>query len=278
MDISTWSKALNHTFSQLLDYIAQNLPNMIGAVSLILFGLVMARILRSLFIRLLRTFDKLLHRFSKNEKAEKKKITITSANLLGNFVFWIVILFFVTAAINLLKWKIVSEWLNKVIQYLPSLLVGGVIVLSGYIISSLLKDIVTSGVLLPAKQKIYVGKVIQSVVMVTFVLIGLGQIGIDVTFLVILFSIIIASIMASFALAISLGAKTVVSNIISAHYFKQSYRVGQTLRVGDYQGKIIDLTPISVVLETSEGVMTFPAKVMQELPTLLIVENQNHVE
>ena len=48
------------------------------------------------------------------------------------------------------------------------------------------------------------------------------------------------------------------------HHFRHTYSVGQTVRVAGHEGRILDLTPVSVVLETEDGRVTLPAKVFGE--------------
>lgn len=271
MQFESWSAALNNTFAQLIERITQYLPNLVGAVLLVFAGWVVAIIVRIIFLRLIRASERLLQRFTKHEKTEKKQIAATTTiDFLANLVFWIVILFFVTAASNLLQLKIFSEWLNKIILYLPSLLAGGVIVLIGYIFSSLLKEMILHSNLVNAQQRDFLARAVHTLLMITIVLIGLDQIGVDITVLTILFTIVIGSLIGSIALAVSLGARYAVSNFIGAHYLRQSYQAGQIVRIGEQQGKILELTTTSIILETPQGSMAFPAKLVHELPVTLV--------
>jgi MFS family permease len=266
-----WSTALNNTFAQLTERLAQYLPNIIGAVLLVIAGWFMALLIRVVFLRLMRTVESLLQRFSKSEKTARRQIANTT-DFLAKFVFWIVILFFVTAALNLLQLKIISEWLNKIISYLPTLLAGGIIVFVGYLLSSLLKETILRSNLANADQRELLAKTVHILLITTVVLIGLDQIGIKVTMLVILFSIVIGSIIGSIALAVSLGARFAVSNLIGSHYLRQLYQPGQLVRIGEQEGKIVELTSTSIILETASGSVALPAKLVHELPVLLIEE------
>jgi hypothetical protein len=62
-----------------------------------------------------------------------------------------------------------------------------------------------------------------------------------------------------------------VSNIVASYYASQHYNVGQTVRVGDIQGEIIQLTSTGVVLSTSEGRVLVPAKRFSEETSVLRV-------
>jgi len=54
-------------------------------------------------------------------------------------------------------------------------------------------------------------------------------------------------------LAFGLGARTAVTNIIAAHYLRQIYRVGHSVKVGDVHGKIVEITNTAVILECTDG-------------------------
>jgi hypothetical protein len=273
MQIDTWSTALNTTFAQLMERLAQYLPNIIGAVLLVVAGWLVALLIRIIFLRLMRAGERLLQRFGKQEKSKKTQIASTTL-FLAKFVFWIVILFFVTAALNLLQLNIISEWLNKIISYLPTLLAGGIIVFIGYLLSGLLKELILRSNLATSNQRQFLAKTVHTLMIITVVLIGLDQIGIEITILTILFSIMIGSLIGSIALAVSLGARLAVSNLIGSHYLRQTYQPGQVVRIGEQQGKIIELTSTSIVLETAEGSVALPAKIVHELPVLLIEETE----
>lgn len=73
------------------------------------------------------------------------------------------------------------------------------------------------------------------------------------------------------ALALSLGAREYVANLIGGHYLRQRYSVGQQVRVAGYDGRILELTDTAVVLETAEGRASLPAKVFNEQPIVLVV-------
>jgi small-conductance mechanosensitive channel len=271
---SNWSSALDSAFSQLIERLAQSLPNLIGAIILLAVGWYIAKLLRSLTIRFTQFFDKLVHRFTSKRGMERAKVPSTSPQILGGIIFWVVVLFFVTAATHVLDLELFSAWLNRVIAYIPTLLAGGLIILAGVMVSSLARDLIIAAVSqLPPTQRVLLGRMVYLTILITSVVIGADQIGVDITFLVILLSVISGTFLGGIALAVSLGSKTVVSNVISAHYLKQVYRVGQTVRIGEFEGKIMELTNTAIVLETADGLVTIPAKLASENAMVLLLRS-----
>jgi small-conductance mechanosensitive channel len=55
-----------------------------------------------------------------------------------------------------------------------------------------------------------------------------------------------------------------VSNIIASHYLRQIYRVGQTVKIGEAQGTIAEITNAFVIIDNSNDRLVVPAKDFSE--------------
>lgn len=270
--ISDWSAALSNVFSQMLERLVHYLPNIFGAGILLLIGWVAARLVRALAIRLARLLDRMTYRLTRGREAERPKMPSASERILGSIVFWVVILIFLVAASKVLGLDAFSSWLNRVVAYVPTLFAGGLIILGGFLLSRLARDlVVAAGAPAGWSLRAPLGRVVQITILATAVVIGADQIGIDVTFLVIMVAVVAGTLLGGIALAVSLGARALVSNLIGAHFLRQTYRLGHDIRISGHEGKIIDLTPTSVVLETDAGRVTLPAKVFSEEASVLLM-------
>jgi len=88
--------------------------------------------------------------------------------------------------------------------------------------------------------------------------------------------VLMATLLGGLALAMSLGARSYVANLIGTRYLRESYRVGQRIRIGEHDGVILDFAPTGVVLETAAGRTLLPGQLFQNLPSLLVVEDGDH--
>ena len=267
---SEWRTALDQAFTGLARRFSENLPNLIGALLLILGGWIAGRLLRALTVRLIQLLDKAIRRLT-TRYGDRPGILSASADVLGSIVFWVVILFFLTAATQVLGLDAFLGWLNRVVAYLPTLLTGGLIMLAGFLLSALVRDVVTTTAPVGDSQRLLLGRVSQLVILVTAVVIGADQIGIKVTFLVIMVTVLASALLGGLALALSLGARSYVSNLIGAHYLSQQFRAGQTVRVGAYEGRILEFTATSMVLETADGRVNLPARLYHDEPIVLLM-------
>jgi len=265
---------LDHIFSGLTDRVTDNLPHFFGAVLLLFIGWLLAKVLRTVTIRLIHLLDRTIRRLS-TRFGTRPGLLAASADVLGSIIFWVTILFFLTAATQVLGLDAFLSWLNRVVAYLPTLLTGGLIILAGFLLSALVRDLVATTAPIGDNQRALLGRVAQLVILTTSVVIGADQIGIKVTFLVIMVTVLASTLLGGLALALSWGSRTYVSNLIGAHYLQQQFRVGQNVRVGTYEGRILEFTATAMVLETADGRVNLPAKMYHEEPIVLLMGGQD---
>jgi small-conductance mechanosensitive channel len=266
-------EAVKKSGAAILDAVVTYLPCVLGAVVLLLAGWVIARLLRAVTVRSVLLLDTLLSRVTKTAGVERLRMA-RSSTMLGTVVYWIVLLFFVTAATHVLGLQSFTQWLARLLDYLPTLAAGVLIVVAGYVLSRFLADLVqATATRLAPPERNALARVAQGVVLVTAVLVGADQIGIQVTFIAILVGAIVAAAVGGVTIAVSLGARDYVSNVIGAHYLRQAFEVGQRIRVAGHEGRILEVTVTSVILETDDGRVALPGRVYHEQPIVLIARN-----
>ncbi|MBC8283747.1 MAG: mechanosensitive ion channel [Nitrospinae bacterium] len=254
-------------------------PKLLGAIILILLGWVIARIFRAFSLRLAKVSNQILSRFFTKGNLAGFQLSIPLTNLFGKVVFWGTLIFFATAATEILGLTAFSLWLTRLVTYFPQIFAGTLIIVFGVLLSALGRDITLSAT--EATHIAYsklLGKVVQGTILFTAVIIGLDQVGIEVTFIVTLLSIVIGSILGSLALALGFGTKDLVSNLISGHHLQKVYQTGQKIRFGNVEGTVLEVNPASMVLSTNEGRMIVPAKYFHTDPSLLMVQEEHEDE
>ena len=270
--LSELRDALAGVLEQTMDRLTLYLPNVLGAFLLLLVGWVVAHLLRAAAARLTQFAERALARFSHGRGDAAPRLPGASAKILSSVVFWVVVLFFLTAATQVLGLHTFASWLARVVDYLPTVFAGALIIVAGFLVSRLARDVVEAAAVSAAeRQRAIIGRVVQAAILITAILVGAEQIGIRVTFLVILAAVAAIALVGAVALALSIGAREYVANLIGAHYLRQRYSVGQQVRVAGFEGRILELTETAVVLETAEGRASLPAKVFNEQPVVLIV-------
>ena len=254
-------------------------PKLMGALVLIILGWGIAHILKALSSRLTTISNRILNRFFSKGSLRRFQLSQTLTNSFSTIIFWATLLLFATAATEILGLAAFSLWLSRLAAFLPHIFAGILIIVFGILLSVLGRDLTLSAT--EATHIAYsqlLGRVVQGIILVTTIIIGLDQVGVEVSFIVSLLSIIIGSILGSLALALGFGTKDLASNLISGHHLKKVYQPGQNVRFGNIEGTVLELTPTSMVLSTEEGRVIVPAKMLHSMPSLLIIRETSKNE
>lgn len=265
--------ALTEASSGIGERIVTFLPSLLGALLLVLAGWLLAHILRALTVRAALLMETLASRLTATPGAEPVRMRRV-ATMLGAIVFWAVLLVFITVATRVLELTFFTDWLAALVSYLPILAAGILIVFAGYLLSRFVSDLVfATSQRMETSQRLLLARVAQVTILTGAILVGADQIGIRITFLAIFAASIGAVVAGGIALAVGLGARDYVANLIGAHYLRQAFAVGQTIRAGDHQGRILEITALNVVLETADGRVTLPGRIYNEHPIAVLGGN-----
>ncbi|WP_439638573.1 mechanosensitive ion channel family protein [Nevskia sp.] len=274
-----WSTALQDVLSAFLGKASQFLPKLVGALLLLLVGWLLARLLRSIGTNVVMTLERVLSQSSIARTGTSVRLPLISARMLGSILFWLVLLFFVTAATEVMGLDIFTAWLAQLVGYLPTVAAGGLIIIVGVLASRMARQLVEAAPVGEVRaQRELLGRMVQAVILITAILVGADQIGIRVTFLVVMAAVIVAALVGAAALAVSLAARSYVANLIGSHYLRQTYSIGQQVRVDGHEGKILDMSATSLVLETRDGRVSLPAKLFNDSAIVLLVDRPDEGE
>ena len=273
MDYVRWVEALDRSFDLFTQRIAEHLPNILGSILLVLIGWLLARLLRAAIIRLSGRLDGLFRSQAKDDFLRRLGVERPASAVIGGIVFWLIFLIFFTAATETLGLPVLATWLSGVSYYLPRILVAALIILAGLFAGNLARDAIaaTAGAAGLAYSEL-LGRAVYVIILLVAIVTGVDQLGIESRFLTLTITVVIAALIGGAALAFGLGSRTTVSNIIAAHYLRQIYRVGQTVRIGDVYGRIAEITPTAVILDGPEGRVLVPAKDFSEVASVLITK------
>jgi small-conductance mechanosensitive channel len=236
-------ETLSHSMETLAAEAVARLPGLIVAVLLVVAGWIIARICRSATQRLMDSVQKSIARRSGRPEPDTGAERV-SARVLSIVVFWAVILLFAATATQIIGLELFTKWMSGIVRHLPGVAAGLIIIAAGFVASGFVGDLVRSGTR-------------------------------RVQWVAVLAAVVLAVTLGGAALAVSLGSKRFVANAIGAHYMRQSFRVGERVRVVGYEGRIIDINAASIVLETDSGRVNIPAGVYSSAPIELLSDERS---
>lgn len=265
--MESWTSALERAASVTIERLLTHLPQVLGALLLLLVGWLLARLLRLATRRGMALLDSLIARSTARTRWRIGR----SGALAGNIVYWIVLLFFLAAATQALGLQTFTDWLARVLEHLPAIGAGLLIILAGYLLSGVVAEVVQAAAgALPAAQRDALARVAQGATLVVALLVGADQIGLKVTWIAIFAALLLAAVFGGVAIAFSLGARGYVANLIGAHHLRQAFQPGQRVRVDGHEGHIVDISATSLVLETPDGRVVLPGRLYNEQAIVLL--------
>lgn len=264
-DGSSWQAAITASWDAFIAQIVAAAPQLLAAIAVLLLGWFVAQLLRLTTRRLMRGLDSLWSARSAEDNASQLRTKRTQAIIVSNLVFWIVLIFFVAISANLTGWQMLTNWMDSVIAYLPNLVSGLLIMLTGFLLSNVVgKGVIGAADSAGMSQGTVLARIAQIVVIFTTSLIGIEQIGINVDFLTHVLIVIVGVLLAGAALAFGLGARSLIANLIGSQYLRKHCRIGEHMQIGGIEGDIVEVTQTCIVLETENGRAVIPGRLFQE--------------
>ncbi len=262
----SWQTAISETYQDLAAQAINHAPLLVGAITLLVIGWLIAHFARLGTKKLIYGFDSLFNKVFTQDGVRREGLKNSYALIISQFVFWIILIFFITASANLMGWKLFTGWMDNIITLMPSLIMGLLIILAGFLLSNAAR----SGIDRTAEgagiaQGEILARVAQIVILASSVIIGVELIGLNVQFLTSIVVVVIGILMAGAALAFSLGATTMVANFIGSQQTRKHCRIGEYMKIDGYEGEILDVTQSAIVLGTEYGRAVIPSKMFQEI-------------
>jgi small-conductance mechanosensitive channel len=276
MDMPHLVESFSNTFLKVADQIVEFLPRVLAALLVLFLGWLLARLVRALSVRFISGLDQLWGRVVSRAGLDQANLHLVSAKLIGDILFWFIVLIAFFGAAQILSLGAFTNWVSKVVAYLPSLLAGVLIIILGIAISRLLRSLVeTTASSAHIPQAYLLGRAMQVLVIVVAVIVGIAQLGIDISFITVISGIVLGGVCGGIALAYGLGARTYVANVLALHQLRKLFKIGDEVLIQGVSGRIVDFTTIMVVIDTESGEAFMPAAQFMQHVTVAKRQTEN---
>jgi len=257
---------LTGNISQSLESVAQAavnfLPQFLGALLLLLVGLLLAYLL-SITARSL--VEKGLARIGRNKtiraRVQQSQFYLSLPRMGGQLVFWLVLLFFLAAAVEALGLTAVSNIVGYATAYVPRVLAAIAIVFVGFWFAEMARSFsARAAATANIQQGEALSQIIRVLILVLAAILAVEHLGINSSLLITLVVTVVAATLGAAALAFGLGARDTVNNIIGSHYARKNYHSGDHIRIGDVEGTVVEIDNTVVTVQTEEGRLRIPGQ------------------
>jgi hypothetical protein len=215
--VTDWGQAILTSLTSAFALIFSFIPKLIGFLVIILIGWLIAKALGKAVTFLLRKigFDNFANRIGLTLFEQRMGIRLDPADLLGQIVFWFVILIFLVPAFDTLGLTSVTGILNQFIGYIPSVFVAVLILFLGVLLATVVADIVRGATATAGIGNPNVFAAIARWAIILFAaLMALVQLDIATALVVELFGAIVFGTALAFGLAFGLGGRDSAKRLI----------------------------------------------------------------
>lgn len=261
--ITTWKELTTNTINEMGRTIMEAVPNIFGALLILLVGWLITRLILLILKRILRFVkaDKWTKALNEKVLSGKTALKFDVSKVVLVFVKWILFLVFLIAAADIMKWEIVSQEVGNLLRYLPKLFSAIALFMIGLYIANFVKKAIKGvfdsfdlrGAKLVSTLVFYI---IAFIITVT----AMNQAGIDTVIIRNNATLILGGFIAAVAISFGLGSKDVVKDIIRTSYARKKFRVGQKISYKNISGTIEALESLTMDIRTEEGLLVVPIK------------------
>ncbi|MGD2167916.1 MAG: hypothetical protein PVF63_07395 [Gammaproteobacteria bacterium] len=250
-----WGDRLLAILQEAAQSFAELVPSLLFAAIVVLVGWLVARVLRFATVRAVHRVDWLFSAGVGQAGGAHHALTRGIAAI----VFWTVFLVSIAAALGSLEIPLIDDWTARLISYLPILLGGLLIILLSLFAGSLVRQIVEPAAeSMGAGNSRFIGRFCQVAVVLTGAVIGTSVLGIDVTFVIQLTTVVVGVALAGVGFALALGIREHLANIVGVRYAQKHFSPGEFVKIGGYEGRIVRFADGYLFLEAAEGDVSIP--------------------
>ena len=193
------------------------LPTLLGTILILVIGWVVARVGQRVLVQFLKAvrLDDLSKKARIAEFLQKGEVKYSLSELLGVFLYWLVVLATLLAGLNALGLTVAAELLERVLGYVPSVLAGVIVLIMGLFLSALVGGIVqTAAANVGIAQAKGLGQISRVVVVIFATVIALEKFFSSVIIQT-TFTIVVGAVAFGAALAFGLGCKDIAGKAIA---------------------------------------------------------------
>jgi small-conductance mechanosensitive channel len=245
MELNLWTQSLLTAMTALWTKVANFIPNLFGALVVVLLGFVVAKLLDTLLSKLLAKLglDRLMGGTGLTKMLDRVGIQVPISTLIGKIVYWFVLLIF-----------LVSATLDMLALYLPKVFGAALVLLAGVLLAQLVNGLVRGAAEgIGLEYAAGVGRIAQGLVIIISISVAISQLEVKTDLLNHVIVIGLITVGLAVALAMGLGSREIAGQILAGIYVRELYQVGQQVQVGEVEGQIEEIGTVKTTLLTDDG-------------------------
>lgn len=274
-----WDNVILPALNSVVKDIVGILPQIAGAILIILIGWLVSKLIGSLTSRFLNRLglDRAATKTGINSFLENAGINRQVSWIVGRLVFWMLLLIFLLSSAEALQLTAMAETLQLVVSFIPNIVAAVLILVVGSFLARLAGRIVR-GIAGDAGIDFatVLEKFVNGFILIAVVIIAIGQLEIESAVLDIAFGATLGAFGLAVALTLGMGTRSVVQNIISGFYARKIFKIGQKVRIEGQEGEIIKFDTVNTKIRTADSVVSLPNRLLVDGIAKVVGEDTKH--
>lgn len=192
-------------------------PQLLAAMVLLFIGWILANLARTGMVKLLDIlrFNSLAEKTGIEAFLKQGHLDISLGRIIANLVYWVIIFVVVVTVANSLGLHMVAQLFNKVVLYIPNLIVAILVLVFGVLVARFINRLVFAYLNnIGVQGSLTISTLAEYAVIIFVVFVALEQLDIGTTLLTAAFQIGFGAIGLAFALAFGLGGREWAAGVI----------------------------------------------------------------
>ncbi|MEK9194596.1 MAG: hypothetical protein AAB884_02190 [Patescibacteria group bacterium] len=217
MVLQDWTALVVGSLQNLWSGAIATLGSIVGALIVLVVGLIVASALGSLVERVVNLvkLDRALVRLGLEQYFERAGLRLRSGHFLNKVVYWFLVVVFLLAAADILRFYSLSNFLREVLLYVPNVFVAVLIMLSAVVVGNFLRGLVRASVKSARLHSAgFLGTLTWWAVVIFGFFAALSQLGVAVALINSLVTGFVAMLALAGGIAFGLGGKEYASDLL----------------------------------------------------------------
>ena len=146
--VQSWSVVITQSLQNLWMGFSGFLPSLIGALIIVIVGLIVAAAFATLVEKILEgiKLNKFLHTIGLGPYFDRAGLKLNGSGFLARLVYWFLLVAFLLAASDALGLYAFSGFLSSVLAYVPSVIIAVLVMLAAVVVGNFLRTIIRASV------------------------------------------------------------------------------------------------------------------------------------
>lgn len=240
-------------------------PRVFTAIVIFLVGMIISKMVSKAIKKLLEKakIDRIGEKLNEIDMVQKSNIDIKLSQLFSKVMYYVLMLFFLVAAADVLAMPAVSNLVTDIFNFVPNVIVALIVLILGLLLAEAVKKLVyTTLKSLGVPSAKIIANFLFYFLLINVLVSALTQAKVNIEFLSQNLTLLIGGGVLAFGIGYGLASKDVIANFMASFYSKDRVKLGDIITIDGIEGEITDIDRSSITVSTEKSRVIIPLSKM----------------